>query len=49
MKYNSLGATVYIFNEATGIEHYVHLFASQSHPEGRGVDEAIALARSLYQ
>ena len=49
LKYHAQGATAYIFNEATGIEYYAHLYASESHPPGRGIEDAITLARSLYR
>ncbi len=42
-------AAVYIINEIVSVEYFAVVFASDSDPEGRGIDHAIALARSLYQ
>ena len=43
------GSAVHIYDETTGVEYFAHLFASSGDPDGRGIDDAIAIARSLYQ
>ena len=47
--YDAADAVVFIFNAVTGVEYFVHLYSSSADPNGRDVDDAIALARSLYQ
>ncbi len=44
-----VAAAVYIIDDTAGVEYFAVVFASASDPDGRGIDDAIALARSLYQ
>ena len=49
LRYHFLTSTVYLFDETAGVEYFAQLFASSSDPDGRDIEDAIALARSLYQ
>ena len=49
LHYYRVAAAVYIMDETAGVEYFAVVFASASDPDGRGIDDAIALARSLYQ
>ena len=42
------GSTVYIFDETSGIEYFANLATSSGDPDGRDIEDALALARSLY-
>ena len=44
-----VAAAVYIIDDTAGVEYFAVVFASASDPDGRGIDDAIAIARSLYQ
>ena len=44
-----VAAAVYIIDDTAGVEYFAVVFASASDPDGRGIDDAIALARSLYE
>ena len=49
VKYSRAGSSVHIFNETTGVEYFVHLYSSSEDPDGRDIEDAIVIARSLYQ
>ena len=49
VKYSLGGSSVRIFDETTGTEYFVHLYSSSEDPDGRDLEDAIAIARSLYQ
>ena len=49
VNYSLGGSSVYLFDKTTGIEYFVHLYSSSEDPDGRDIEDAIAIARSLYQ
>ena len=49
VKSSHTGAWARIFNETTGILYTAFLYPNEDDPDGRGIDDAIAIARSLYR